>query len=209
MSLAHHPTDDLLLDLAAGRLERGPALVLNAHLESCPDCRTAAGGFEGVGGALMQALPAAEMRADALERALAGLDVPPPPLPTAKIRVDLPQMLAGETLGPRRWLAPGLWLRKLERRPADRFHTYLLHSAPGRRLPRHGHEGAEYVCVLEGAFRDKTGRYGPGDFACGDEDLEHSPRATPEAACLCLIATEGRLQMRHAVARAFQLYAGV
>ena len=209
MSLAHHPSDDLLLDHAAGRLEHGPALVLNAHLTACPDCGSAASGFEAVGGALLEALPAAQMQADALERALSRLDSRPPSPPAEKIRVDLPQMLAGETLGPRRWLAPGLWLRKLERRPADRFNTYLLHCGPGRRLPRHGHEGAEYVCVLEGAFRDKTGRYGPGDFACGDEELEHSPRATPEAACLCLIATEGRLQMRHVMARAFQLYARV
>ena len=63
--------------------------------------------------------------------------------------------------------------------------------------------------MLEGAFADRTGRYGPGDFACGDEELEHSPRAEPGQACLCLIATEGRLQMRSVIAHAIQLYAGV
>ncbi len=208
MSLAHHPSEDLLLDLAAGRLERGPALVLGAHLNACPDCRADAGRLEAVGGALLDGLPGTSLEAGALERALGRL-APPPPPPSAKIRVELPEMLAGERFGARRWLAPGLWLRKLEQRPDDSFNTYLLHAGPGRRLPRHGHHGAEYVCVLEGAFRDKTGRYEVGDFACGDEELEHSPRAEQGEACLCLIATEGPLQMRNALARALQRYAGV
>ena len=209
MSLAHHPSEDLLLQLAAGRLERGPALVLRAHLNACPVCSADAHRLEAVGGALLHALPGADMEDDALARALARIETPPPPPPSEKIRVDLPGILAGEDLGPRRWLAPGLWIRRVEPKSSSRFHTYLLHSAPGRRLPRHGHQGSEYVCVLEGAFTDETGRYGPGDFACGDQGLEHAPRAEPGEACLCLIATEGRLQMRHTLARALQLYAGV
>ena len=210
MSLAHHPSEDVLLDFAAGRLERGPALVTQAHLNACPACCAETGRFEAVGGALLVALPGAALADDALAHVLARLDEPPPtPPPTARIGLDLPEMLADESFGPRRWLAPGLWLRLMKRDPGARFNTYLLHSAPGRRLPRHSHEGAEYVCVLGGAFADKTGRYAVGDFACGDEELEHAPRAEPGGACLCLISTEGRLKMRGAIAHAIQLYAGV
>ena len=209
MSLAHHPSEDLLLDLAAGRLERGPTLVLRAHLHACPVCSAEAGRFEAVGGALLDTLPAADLAEDALARALARIETPPPKPPKEKIRVDLPGILAGEDLGPRRWLAPGLWIRRVEPKASSRFNTYLLHSAPHRRLPRHSHVGAEYVCVLEGAFADETGRYGEGDFACGDADLMHSPKAEAGEPCLCLIATEGRLQMHGVIARALQLYAGV
>ena len=63
--------------------------------------------------------------------------------------------------------------------------------------------------MLKGAFSDATGRYGVGDFACGDQDLEHAPLAEPGEACLCLISTEGPLQMHSPFARALQLYAGV
>ncbi|HEX4095703.1 MAG TPA: transcriptional regulator, partial [Caulobacteraceae bacterium] len=118
MSPAHHPPEDLLLELAAGRLERGPALVLRAHLQACPACRAELGRFEAVGGALLQDLPTAAMEDDALERALARIETPPP---TAKIEVDLPALLQGESLGPRRWLAPGLWLRRLEADRGARF----------------------------------------------------------------------------------------
>ena len=209
MSPARHPTEEMLLDLAAGRLERGPALVLSAHLQTCPACRAERGRLEAVGGALLEDLPAAAMEDGALERALARIETPSTPPTTAKIEVNLPELLRGEDLGPRRWLAPGLWLRRLESDRGAKFSTYLLHVAPGGRLPRHGHLGSEYCSVLEGAFADETGRYGPGDFACGDEDLEHSPTAEAGEACLCLIASEGPLQMRGLVARAMQLYAGV
>lgn len=210
MSLAHHPSEDLLLDLAAGRLERGPTLVLRAHLHACSVCGAEAGRFEAVGGALLDTLPPAALEEDALAHALARIETPPPaPPPSAKIRVDLPEIVASEDLGPRRWLMPGLWIRRIEPKAGSRFNTYLLHSGPGRRLPRHGHVGVEYVCVLQGAFADETGRYGPGDFALGDEELEHSPLAEPGEACLCLISTEGRLQMRGLIARTIQPFVGV
>ncbi len=207
MSLAHHPSEELLLDLAAGRLERGPALVLKAHLGACADCQAEVGRLEAVGGVLMAALPAAPMQGDALARALARIETREPP--AAPIDVGLPELLGGERLGPRRWLAPGLWLRRLEPERPSRFNTYLLHTSPGRRLPRHGHVGAEYVCVLEGAFSDATGRYGAGDFACSDEALVHEPLAESGEACLCLISTEGRLQMHDLIGRLFQPMAGV
>ena len=205
----HHPSDELLLDVAAGRLEHGPALVLSAHLGACPACRAAAESLEAVGGALLDDLPAAQMEPDAMARALARIETSRSPGTPARIEVGLPRMLAGERFGPRRWMAPGLWLRRLDAGPDARFTTYLLHTSPGRQLPRHGHAGAEYVCVLEGGFSDLTGRYGVADFACGDQELEHEPRAEAGAACLCLIATEGRLQMRGLIARALQPLAGV
>jgi putative transcriptional regulator len=209
MSLAHHPSEELLLDFAAGRLEHGPALVLKAHLGACPDCRGETARLEAVGGVLMAALPAAPMADDALARALARIEAPERPDLRAPIEVGLPELLAGERLGPRRWLAPGLWLRRLEPEGRSRFNTYLLHTSPGRRLPRHGHQGAEYVCVLEGAFSDATGRYGAGDFACGDEELVHEPLAEAGEACLCLISTQGRLRMHSLIGRVLQPVAGV
>ena len=209
MSPTHHPAEELLLDLASGRLEHGPALVLKAHLDACPDCRREVDRLEAVGGAMLAALPAAAMDQDALPRAMARIETAAPPASNARIEVGMPQALAGERLGPRRWMAPGLWIRRLEPERGARFSTYLLHTSPQRRLPRHGHVGAEYVCVLQGAFSDATGRYGAGDFACGDEDLVHEPTAEAGEACLCLISTEGRLQMHGLIARVLQPMAGV
>ena len=208
MSPLHHPSEDLLLGLAAGRFEHGPALVLRAHLHACPACRAAAAGFEAVGGALLQALPAAQMEPDALDHALARIETPAA-APAAKIEVGLPRMLAGQAFGPRRWVAPGLWLRRLQAAPGERFNTYLLHASPGWRFPRHSHAGAEYVCVIEGGFSDSTGCYVTGDFAEGDGDLVHEPLAEPGEACLCLISSEGRMRMHGLIARVMQPLVGL
>ena len=208
MSPLHHPSDALLLDLAAGRFEHGPALVLRAHLEACPACRALAGGLEAVGGALLEALPPAAMEPDALDRALARIEMKAP-VEAARIEVGLPRMLAGQAFGPRRWVAPGLWLRRLKVEPGERFNTYLLHASPGWRFPKHGHAGAEYVCVLEGGFSDSTGCYVTGDFAEGDEALVHEPLAEQGEACLCLISTEGRMRMQGLIARVLQPLVGL
>ena len=39
MSILHHPSEDVLLDHAAGRLGRGAALVVDTPLCACVSCR--------------------------------------------------------------------------------------------------------------------------------------------------------------------------
>ena len=47
MTILHHPSDELLLGHAAGRLDRGAALVVGAHLAACP--AQASGGVPSAG----------------------------------------------------------------------------------------------------------------------------------------------------------------
>ncbi len=209
MSILHHPSDELLLGQAAGRLEAGPALVLGAHLAVCPACRAQVERLEAVGGALMDSIPPAAMAPDALAHALARIERPAPPAPAPRPPrgIDLAEVLAGLPVGRRRWLGPGMWMRPVERR--GRSVTYLLRSGPGRQLPRHTHTGAEYVVVLKGSFSDQTGRYGPGDFAEGSDDLVHAPRTDSEGECLCLISAEGPMRMRDMIGRIAQPFFGL
>lgn len=210
MSVLRHPSPEVLLDHAAGRLARGATLLVQAHLSACPACRAEVGRCEAVGGVLLEALPDAEMAPDALDRALAligGPPEPPPPAARTPSGIDLSSALDGLALGPKKRLAPGLWLRPVMRDGAA--FTYLLRSGPGGRLPRHSHSGAEYVCVLKGAYTDETGRYGPGDFAEGDQDLTHSPLASDDGECLCLIFADGPIRFEDAALRAMQPLIGI
>ncbi len=211
MTLLHHPSPDVLLGHAAGTLAHGLDLLVHTHLQACPVCRGEARRFEAVGGALLDALTPSEMAADALARALAGIERPQPPEPPARkappAGIDLEQVLGELKLGPKLPLGPGLWMRRVLRDgPAV---TYLLRSGPGRRLPMHGHTGMEYVCVLKGAFSDETGRYGPGDFAESDDTLVHSPVTDADGECICLIAADGPMRMQSLVGRAMQAFAGL
>jgi putative transcriptional regulator len=59
----------------------------------------------------------------------------------------------------------------------------------------HSHTGTELTCVLKGSFSHQGGRYGPGDFDYGDDDVDHRPIVGDEGPCLCLVAMTGDLRM--------------
>jgi putative transcriptional regulator len=212
----HHPSDDLLLRHAAGRLSAGPALVVATHLAVCPICRNATRIGEAVGGVLLAEEAPADMSPDALDRALARLDMPAstphPALPVHELApgLPMPRPLQDVAHGPWRWVAPGVGRIRLNlagAMPGER--AYLLRVAPGSTLPEHGHRGQELTCVLAGRFRDSTGTYARGDVAEMDASHKHQPVAEPGEACVCLIVTQGRLRMHGLLARALQPIVGV
>jgi putative transcriptional regulator len=71
-------------------------------------------------------------------------------------------------------------------------------------VPDHGHNGLELTLVLQGAFRDETGRFGVGDVEVADDDLEHTPIAEEGDPCICLAATDANLRFRALVPRLLQ-----
>jgi putative transcriptional regulator len=209
----HHPSEDLILDLARGALEPGRALVVAAHLNACPTCRAAARVAEAVGGALLDEIEPAEMAPDALARALASLDQPTPPPPKSPrppddwIRVP-PDVLAAAQRH-RRWAAPGVWVANVTGNAKAGPRSYLLGVAAGMAVPRHTHKGTELVCVLKGSFEDRGVIYGPGDFAESDETVEHRPHVTQDSECVCLAAADAALVPRELIGWLFQPFVGI
>jgi putative transcriptional regulator len=202
----HHPTDDSLARFAAGTLESGPALVIAAHLESCPECRAQVGKFEAVGGVLLNELAPVPMARDALELALARLDSPENsrPFPQRKAvdaaeRLDglvLPRALTGCDIGPWRWGGPGFRWSNVTLPHDKTANIMLMRIATGRKMPDHGHTGSEFTLVLKGSFSDKDGRYFSGDLSEVDAETEHQPIVDQEGECICLAAVEGSLRLR-------------
>jgi putative transcriptional regulator len=124
--------------------------------------------------------------------------------------VPLPASLRGLARLPWRWIAPGISRIAISfPGPASRELIYLLRAAPGKNLPAHRHLGWETTCVLAGGFTDSTGDYGPGDFVKIENNVSHKPVSGPGEACICLIASEGRLRMRGLLARLVQPLVGV
>ena len=76
-------------------------------------------------------------------------------------------------------------------------------------MPEHGHNGTEMTLVLSGAYRDKLGRFGPGDIADLDEKQEHRPVVEPREPCVCLVATEGQTRLKSMIGRALQPLHGI
>jgi putative transcriptional regulator len=79
-----------------------------------------------------------------------------------------------------------------------------LYIPAGRPVPDHGHNGTELTLVLQGAFRDETDRFGPGDLEIAGEELNHQPIAEAGVDCICLAATDAPLRFNGVLARIAQ-----
>jgi putative transcriptional regulator len=97
-----------------------------------------------------------------------------------------------------RWIAPGLWLRRLAVAGSGQLH--LIKGAADVALPRHGHEGSEITMVLRGTLVDSIGRYRVGDVCDLDESIEHRPAAGHDG-CICVVAQERPARLRSLIMR--------
>jgi putative transcriptional regulator len=208
MTITHHLDDATLVSFAAGTLPDALAAVTAGHIAMCPRCRRELAMLEDVGAILMS-----ELRPAALE-----LPLPAMPQETP-VQAVSPSMRPGEIPEPLasligqglddirwRWIGPGLWHRPLQIRGKGALQ--LLKAAPGASVPEHTHGGDEMTLVLRGALADETGRYGPGDVADLDEEIEHLPVADEKNGCVCVIANEYPTRFRGLLARLMQPWHG-
>lgn len=208
MTIGHHPGDETLLRLAAGRLGAGPALVVSVHLEGCATCRARLAGFEAVGGAMLDGMPPAALSSDLFGRTMERLeDLPPIPVkdPAPKRRpalgMELPRAMRGCEVGPWRWLGPGFKWSKVKIAGSPEAKVMLLKGKAGLHLPAHGHTGLEFMQILSGSLSDERGRYLPGDLDEADDQVDHRPVVGQGADCVCLAALEGDTRLHGLLGR--------
>lgn len=200
--IQHHPGDELLLPLAAGRLSAGQALVVGAHLESCAECRARLHTLQALGGALLEQTEPAALGESAWARTLERIDRPTPaaapaapnPHPALPPGVAWPASLRGCDVSGWRWMGPGMRYARVSVRHDPLASLYLLRIGEGRSLPRHTHGGVELTQVLCGAFDDGRAVFGPGDFDAADESIHHQPVVRAGATCVCLAYVGARMR---------------
>lgn len=214
----HHPIDeDILLQYASGALTGAKALMVATHLAMCPSSRKLVADAEGVAAELFFAMSEPEP----VEGASLSVLPDPDPATFQPANVNdialcpVPQPLRGVLGGPLQSLAwRNIWFGVRELAvPADKAgeaFTMLL-IPPGRRMPRHDHEGEEWTMVLQGAYRDASGRYGPGDLQRGYPGLDHQPQAELGVPCLCMVVSDAPLKLTGLTGRLVNLprYFGV
>ncbi|MFA7431933.1 MAG: ChrR family anti-sigma-E factor [Rhodospirillaceae bacterium] len=208
MTVIHHPSEAVLMAYGAGSLGEGQALVVAAHLSSCPICRDHVASLEAVGGSLLDTIAPEAMTVGALEAILARLDdlpadIPPPPPPPAPaslgIEVDLPAPLRAALTPDMSWQLTGPGMRQLVIHPERHSggpSTRLLRIAPGVRVPGHGHPGLELTLVLDGGYTDPHGHFGPGDVAELEADTHHQPVTDRGRDCICLVSFDAPIEFQ-------------
>ena len=216
MTARHHIDDSTLLRYASGDLDEAFAVVVASHLALCPECRRSLRIAEDIGGQLLKGEDPAPLSDDAFERLMSGLersggDTGRRVEETApETDVPLPlRRFVGDRLGDISWsrVAPGIRRHRIALGGASSL--FLLHIAPGKAVPEHGHGGAEMTLILSGSYRDSLGRFAPGDIADLDEHVEHQPRVDSTGPCICLVATEMPTRFRGFFSRLLQPVVGI
>ena len=199
MTISHHPPEELLADFAAGNLEEAHQLVVGVHVAGCPQCARFVRAIEQLAGAALEDVEPVPIAPDAFDRVMSRIHLSPAetaaPRLTSDIDHDLPPALRNYRIGKRRRVAPGLSMRPIELSGSGSARAFLLRSAPGSRMLEHTHTGTELTLVLEGSFSHEGGRFGPGDFDYGDDEVDHRPIVGDEGPCVCLVAMTGDLRM--------------
>ena len=208
-AIQHHIPDPILIAYASGRLEQPFALAVAAHVSLCDECRAQLGAHECVGGALLEDGEARDIAAGTRAEVMARLDAAEAEEraePARRARSDVFPGPVMEALKgrPPRWRSLGMGVRQAILSAGSEGSARLLYIPPGQAVPDHGHHGLEMTLVLQGAFNDETGRFGPGDVEIADDTLEHTPVAEEGAACICLAATDAPLRFTALLPRILQ-----
>lgn len=198
-AIAHHPTDETLAAFASGTLDEARGLVVSMHLSLCAACSRKMGGYEAIGGELLEQATPVSLEPGALRNVLRLIDT------NSAAPDKMPEEPLGRyQLGPWRWVGPGVRQRSVSVPEVSNIKVFMLKAAPGTKLPHHKHTGYEWTCVLEGAFEHQFGRFGPGDFDEADETMEHKPTVCDGDPCICIVALQGNIVLQSRLGRIIQ-----
>lgn len=210
---ARHLDASTLIGYSAGALPTAFAAVAASHLALCASCRAHLDEADAIGARLIEQQDGASLpgRArESLRERLASEPIEAPVAADAAPRDSdlLPAPLQpwfGERYSTLRWrmVAPGIhMLRSGDGGPDGQL--LMLRTAPGRRMPMHGHGNNELTLVLRGAYDDALGHFGPGDVADLDSDIEHQPVTSPGVPCISVAASDAPMRFNGWMARAMQ-----
>ena len=210
--IQHHPTDNLLVEFAAGTLDKAQALAINAHMHFCTKCQQNIKKMEQTRGAMLNTLEPQELPNGSFDKLLAAIDAVPsdiiaPEQGTASADVNntrqikskeadniareygqLPSVVAKMmSMQTPKWRYVNSSLKTSHLIVGQDIHQVSLQKiSAGGVAPEHDHSGTEITVVLKGSFSDKEGIYQEGDFILKQPGDIHQPISARNEDCLCL-----------------------
>jgi putative transcriptional regulator len=195
--------DALMAHYVAGSLPEPARVLVAAHLEMQPVNRLIVRDLEALAGeALEQLKPAtigdADARLAAIFASASPQDMAPPPQQVFRPG-HFPQALRnliGFDIADIPWRTKLPGFKEYELGDIDGCEVSLMWIRAGRTLPAHTHRGVELTLVLDGAYSDVRGRYGPGDISVADDAVVHRPVAEKDRPCIAFSVLEAPIKLK-------------
>jgi putative transcriptional regulator len=223
----HHPDKNLLIEFAAGTLERAPAIAVKTHLHYCRQCTMEIRQLEEVGAALFlnndDNEQSTQVSSDAhfsqlmstideMETTNSDANNASPVSQTTKTKYDLPSKYTAlpdlvktmMTSNPLKWQRSTTNLRSASLvADQDQYAVSLQKIRAGGQVPEHEHLGDEITVVLKGSFSDEDNIYQEGDFLAKSVGDKHRPMASSNEDCLCLSVEQAPVRLTGMFTRLF------
>jgi len=198
-------TDWLVTQHALGRLPRAASVLAEAYLELNPQKRAVAARIEDVGGYLLETTEPVSLGSKMDDAALVQQALPDGPVHDSVMPPSLAEIVGQPAADLAwKWRARGAYEYRLKELEDNGIIARLLRIEPGRAMPQHTHGGLEATLVLQGAFRDDAGRFGPGDVELADNAVDHRPIAEPGDTCICFAVNEAPMRLTGPFGRVLQ-----
>lgn len=201
----YHPSDELLMQFAAGQMSDALGLAIACHLEKCTQCRQRATLYERVGGELLDHSTPVAVSDTLFDSILTQLDEAPEQreyeaenvVITPNPRVPKPlRRFVPDEFSKLKWTGMNPNIKEFKLNIQDPQYTAKFYKiTAGKELPQHTHHGNEFTLVMQGSFSDRAGDYHAGDFVLADTTTIHQPRASEMEDCICFAVTDAPLKM--------------
>ena len=203
------PLDALLAAYCAGALDRPTHALVASHLLLNPRNRRFVASLEDLAaGEVARVEPKPLRNRDArLSAVFASASPQAASAPSSVLPAPLLRLI-GSDLNDLKWRTKLPGVREYRISESDRGEASILWVGAGRRVPSHTHDGSEITLVLKGAFADVTGRYGRGDIAIAEADLDHRPLTDENEDCICFAVTDAPLRLTGPVGRILDRFFG-
>jgi putative transcriptional regulator len=204
--------DGLMASYVAGALPEPARVLVAAHLAIKPQKRAFVEALETAAGDELENAEPIDVsnRDNRLDQIFGAADLIAAQ-PVVRRNGVLPQVLRdfiGHDIDTIPWKTKMPGYREFSLGQIDGCEANLLWIKAGRKMPSHTHEGCELTLVLDGAFRDANGRYGRGDIALADENVDHRPIAEEDRPCICFAVTDAPLRLTGSYRQLFSDFLG-
>ena len=207
-----HPSSEMLFNHAMGNSSEAESLIIQGHIAYCSACKAEVAKYENIGGNYLNNNDITNISDDLLDKILDEIDnTDQHSIENNYIDHKISSSLTNDPIRVPSFISDYLYSKK----NTNTWNTAInnvrytnlsfedrnikgsfLEIPAGKSMPRHGHEGDEATLVLHGGYSDERGSYHKGDLVIANDSEVHSPVASKQTGCLCLVVYSGSLRVK-------------